>query len=136
VIEMGFILEHVDDPDEVLTRYRGFLRAGGNLFMAVPNAKSLHRLIGHRAGLLDDMYRLSEDDLQLGHKRYFDCTAFTQLALRCGLKVVSIEGLFLKPFTTNQLASLNLDAEIWQALYNIGGPFPEISNAVMIEATV
>ena len=42
------------------------------LAIVVPNARSLHRLIGERAGLIDDLYRLSEHDLAVGHRRYFD----------------------------------------------------------------
>ena len=136
VIEMGFVLEHVDDPAQIVGRFKNFLKPGGTLFMAVPNARSLHRLIGHNAGLLDNLYRLSEHDLQLGHKRYFDCESFTQLALNNGLKVVSVEGLFLKPVTTSQLTSLNLPDQVWQALYSGGAEFPAISNAILIEATV
>ncbi len=136
VIEMGFVLEHVDDPDLVVSRFKTFLRPGGSMFLAVPNARSLHRLIGHEAGFLDDVYRLSEYDLQLGHKRYFDYESFTQLALRNGLKLVASEGLFLKPLTTSQLETLALPAEVWAALYNGGRRYPTISNAILLEATV
>src|SRR5687768_7195439 len=30
-VEMGFVLEHVDDPAAVLARYAGFLRPGGTM---------------------------------------------------------------------------------------------------------
>lgn len=43
VIIMGFVLEHVDNPDLILERYRHFLKPGGRLYIAVPNAKSLNR---------------------------------------------------------------------------------------------
>ena len=45
-IEMGFVLEHVDDPALIVRRYKRFLKPGGFIGMAVPNARSLHRLIG------------------------------------------------------------------------------------------
>ncbi len=46
VIVMGFILEHVDDPDLILKRYCDFLTPGGKLYVAVPNAKSMNRRLG------------------------------------------------------------------------------------------
>jgi SAM-dependent methyltransferase len=135
VIEAGFILEHVDDPSLVLNRLHQFLAPGGRIFIAVPNARSLHRLLGHEAGLLDDMYALSPSDLALGHKRYFDLETISALVSDAGFKIGKVEGLFLKPFTTSQLSSLDLSPPIWQALLKVSTGYPEISNAIYVEAT-
>jgi SAM-dependent methyltransferase len=135
VIEAGFIFEHVDDPSFVLNRLHQFLAPGGRIFIAVPNARSLHRLLGHMAGLLDDMYALSPSDLALGHKRYFDLETISALVRDAGFKIGKVEGLFLKPFTTSQLSSLDLSPIIWQALLEVSTGYPEISNAIYVEAT-
>jgi SAM-dependent methyltransferase len=95
-IEMGFVLEHVDDPALIVRRYKRFLKPGGFIGMAVPNARSLHRLIGHEAGLLDDVYKLSAEDHRLGHKRYFDLHSFRQLAEQEGLVVRRTRGIMMK----------------------------------------
>jgi 2-polyprenyl-3-methyl-5-hydroxy-6-metoxy-1,4-benzoquinol methylase len=134
IIEMGFVLEHVENPLYIMKQYRQLLKANGSIFIAVPNAKSLHRLIGHKAGLLEDLHQLSEHDLQLGHKRYFDLESIKELVLKAGLKIASIEGVFLKPITTDQIKKLNFSREIMGALYQIGQVYPEISNAILIEA--
>jgi 2-polyprenyl-3-methyl-5-hydroxy-6-metoxy-1,4-benzoquinol methylase len=133
-IEMGFVLEHVDDPALVVRRFRQFLKPDGFIGMAVPNARSLHRLIGHEAGLLDDVYKLSAEDLQLGHKRYFDLDSFRHLAESEGLVVRRARGIMMKPVTTSQLGSLNLSPEVEQALYKVADRLPAISNAMYIEA--
>ena len=91
-IEMGFVLEHVDDPALIVRRFKQFLKPGGFVGMAVPNARSLHRLIGHEAGLLADVYKLSAEDRQLGHKRYFDLESFKRLAECEGLTVNRARG--------------------------------------------
>jgi SAM-dependent methyltransferase len=134
-IEMGFVLEHVDDPAFVVERFRRFLKPGGFLGIAVPNARSLHRLIGHEAGLLPDLYRLGPADLQLGHKRYFDLDSLTQLAVSAGLVVQRARGIMMKPVTTHQLAALDLAPEIVRAMYAVADGLPSISNAVYIEAS-
>jgi len=134
-IEIGFVLEHIEDPSLLLHRYAKFLKSSGTIFIAVPNARSLHRLIGHHAGLLDNIYRLSTYDRALGHKRYFDVESLVKLVQGSGLKIVALEGLFLKPFSTTQLQSLALPKEVMNALLHIGVQYPEISNAIYIEAT-
>jgi SAM-dependent methyltransferase len=135
-IEMGFVLEHVDDPALIVRRFRQFLKPGGFIGMAVPNARSLHRLIGHEAGLLDDVYRLSDADLQLGHKRYFDLDSFRHLAESEGLVVRRARGIMMKPVTTGQLARLELAPAVARALYTVADDFPAIANAMYIEAAV
>ncbi len=134
-IEMGFVLEHVDHPLSILKRYSTFLKAGGSILISVPNARSLHRLIGCEAGLLDDLYRLSPFDLRLGHKRYFDLKSLERLVHKSGLKIAKREGIYLKPFSTSQLKSLHLSPEVTQSLFSIGVSYPEIGNAIYLEVT-
>jgi SAM-dependent methyltransferase len=132
-VEMGFVLEHVEDPALLLRRYRETLNPGGTLYISVPNACSLHRLFGQAAGLLPDLYRLSPEDLQLGHKRYFDLSSITRLIEEAGLRVVRAEGIFLKCLTTAQLAKLRLPPEVWRSFFEVGVARPEISNAIYLE---
>lgn len=133
-IEMGFVLEHVDDPGLVLRRFREFLKPGGTLFTAVPNGRSLHRLLGHAAGFLPDLYALSDSDRALGHKRYFDAGSFQQLVEQSGYAVQSRFGLVLKPLTAAQLRSLSLDRRVEQAFIDVGYTLPDLCNGVMLVA--
>ncbi len=133
-VEMGFVLEHVADPATLVKRYAGFLAPGGVLAIAVPNARSLHRLVGHRAGLLDDLYRLSEHDLALGHRRYFDLESVRRLVEDAGLRVSACEGILLKCLTTGQLSGLGLDPRVLEAFCEVGAAYPEIANAIYLEA--
>lgn len=134
VIEMGFVLEHVDDPAVVLSRYREYLEPEGVLFVSVPNARSLHRVVGHAAGLLDDVYRLSSADHALGHKRYFDLQTITQLVNDAGFRASRVEGILVKPLTTAQLGQLSLSPEVHRAFDAVATSLPALSNAIFIEA--
>lgn len=138
VIEMGFVLEHVDDPALIVSKYAKLLKKGGSMFISVPNAKSLHRVIGHEAGLLDDYYKLSPADLELGHKRYFDLESITKLMEDNDLKIVKTTGLMLKPITGKQLTQLGWDKDenILKALFKVGEKYPEIANCILLQTTV
>lgn len=133
-VEMGFVLEHVKDPALLVRRYAGYLSPDGFLAIAVPNARSLHRLVGHRAGLLDDLHGLSEHDRALGHRRYFDLDSLRRLVEDAGLRASACEGILLKPLTTGQLSRLDLDARVVEAFCEIGVGYPEIANAIYLEA--
>ncbi len=135
-IEMGFVLEHVDNPLSIIKQYREFLKPDGSIFIAVPNARSLHRLIGNNAGMLNNLYKLSESDLECGHRRYFDMNTIIKLISEAGLKVLHSEGILLKPFSTSQLESLKLSPNVINALSSVGESLPEISNAIYIEANL
>lgn len=133
-VEMGFVLEHVADPEALVARYREFLAPAGFLAIAVPNARSLHRLVGQRAGLLDDLYTLSEADLALGHRRYFDKDSLVRLVEEAGLRVLACEGILLKCLTTAQLLRVALEPRVKQAFCELGAGFPDIANAIYLEA--
>jgi len=135
-IVMGFILEHVDDPHLIIRKYKNLLSKDGKMFIAVPNAESLHRQIGFHAGYMDHLKTLSEADILLGHKRYYDKKELIQLAHVHQMKVLSIEGILLKPLMTSQLQSLALPKEILNGMLEMGLKYPELSNAILMELSV
>ncbi len=133
LIVLGFILEHVDHPVEIMSYYKRFLAPGGGMFVTVPNAEVLNRRLGYLAGILHDMNMLSENDLLLGHKRYYTVPSLTEEIKRAGYKIDRMEGIYLKPFTTSQIISLNLDEKIISALCEAGVDYPELSCGILAQ---
>ena len=136
VIVFGYILEHVDDPIHILKHFRTFLAPGGRMFVTVPNAEVLNRRLGHLAGLLPDMQQLSEHDLLLGHKRYYTVETLRKDIETAGYQITRMEGIYLKPLTTSQMVSLNLDEAIIDALCFAAIDYPELSCGIMAELTL
>lgn len=130
---LGFVLEHVDDPEHVL-RVAAENTRSGNVIVAVPNCESLHRRIGQAAGLLEDLKSLSDADLELGHQRYFSLATIRDLLLSSGFVIEDAEGIFLKPLTSAQLQALELSDGVLSALCTVGRFFPELSNGLLIRA--
>lgn len=133
VIVIGFILEHVDDPLLILRRFREFLIPGGRMFLAVPNGEALNRRLGHLAGFLDDLHALSANDRLLGHKRYYTVESLRADVINAGCGVDRLEGIYLKPFTTQQIVSLQLDRKVIDALCVVGIDYPELSCGLLAE---
>lgn len=136
IIMMGFILEHVDDPKEILKHFKKFLKKDGRLFVAVPNAESLHRRIGNKAGVLDNMMTLGAGDVELGHQRLYTVETLSSDLEDQGYKIVRKEGIFLKPLTTSQLISVNLPPNMLEGMCAVGIEYPELSAALLFEATL
>jgi 2-polyprenyl-3-methyl-5-hydroxy-6-metoxy-1,4-benzoquinol methylase len=130
---MGFILEHVVDPEFIINKYKGYLKKNGIMFVAVPNAKSFHRLLGFHANLLEDIHQLGKGDLDFGHKRYYDLESISELISKVGLKIKTLKGIYFKPFTTQQIKTLKLTKEVIDAMMIVGESIPEYCNSLYIE---
>lgn len=136
VIVMGFILEHVDNPQLILKKYKKYLKTSGQIFIAVPNAKSLNRRYGLELGLIDNIYDLNENDLALGHKRQYCLDSLTNEINKAGLRIKNVEGIYLKPLPIDHLKTLDNFEENLQAMLKVGIDFPELSVGMLLEVSL
>lgn len=134
VIVMGFVLEHVDEPDIILKRYRAYLKPGGRLYVTVPNAKSMNRRLGLEMGMIDDIYSLNANDIALGHQRQFCRETLRQTVEGAGYRVTHEEGIYLKPLPLGVLKTLPDFKANLQAMLRVGVKFPELCVGLLMEA--
>lgn len=131
VVVAGFVLEHVDHPKLLMQKIMTWVKPSGVIVVAVPNARSLHRQIGVQAGLLNNIDDLSAGDIQLGHQRLYTMETLAELFLDVGVTEAEFLGLFLKPFTTNQLKQLKLSPKVLLAMCEIGEHLPDLCCALL-----
>lgn len=93
----------------------------------------MHRQLAYLAGELPDMQKLSDADIELGHKRYFTIETLKGLVKEAGLSIISIEGLFLKPLTTRQMVSLNFSQNYLEAFCKLGKDYPQLCSSILLE---
>lgn len=136
VIVMGFVLEHVDNPKIILEKYKKFLKPEGQLFIAVPNAKSLNRRYGLELALINNIYDLNENDIEQGHQRQYCLDTLTKEVQEAGYNVKKIEGIYLKPLPLDHLKTLNNFEANLEAMLKVGVHFPELSVAILMEVSV
>jgi len=136
IIIMGFILEHVDDPSFILTQYKHYLCPKGSIFIAVPNAEALNKRFGYEAGIINSMSDLSQNDIALGHKRLFTVKTLKDLVESQGYRAKILEGIFLKPITTQQIIDLKLSDNILKAMLKVGVDYPELCVGILMEIEV
>ena len=90
------VLEHVDDPVQVLRQMAMALNPGGRIIMLVPNAQSLHRRLALHMKLQESLYTLSPRDHLVGHQRVFDPQSLKDCAEQAGLAFERSFGFGLK----------------------------------------
>jgi SAM-dependent methyltransferase len=97
------VLEHVDDPVEVLKKTRTWLLPDGLAIFTVPNATSLHRRIGVEMGMLKRVTDPSEQDRVTGHQRVFDAARLHADIAEAGFVVLEEGGFNLKLVSQAQM---------------------------------
>ena len=121
---MTHILEHLDRPEALLERAASWLEPGGRVMISVPNALSLHRLVGVKMGMLETPYSLNDQDVLLGHRRVYDKASMLALIARTPFVVVRFTGLMLKPLSNRQIER-DWSPELIEAYFQLGFDFPE-----------
>lgn len=130
-IIMSHVLEHLEKPVEILSRFKKFLKEDGVFLVSVPNAKSIHRLVAEDMGLLNSIYSLNERDNELGHYRVYDMDLLMKDCEEAGYKVVDKGGVFLKPLSNGQIEN-TWTPEMINSFNNIGKNFPEYCAEIFV----
>jgi len=116
-------LEHVAEPVPILDRAATWLRPGGRMHVVVPNAGSLHRLVGVEMGILSRPDELSESDHRIGHRRVYDVHGLLDDVSAAGLRPRHWQGIFLKTLSNAQM--LGWDWALIHALHAVGQRLPD-----------
>lgn len=134
VVVMASLLHHVKEPALFLQVVRKFLSNDGIVLATVPNMTSLHRQIGVKAGSLKDVYDSTERNIQFNQCGRYDKNSFEKLFRDSGFEVLESYGYMLKPFSSEQMMSLNLDWEVILALFEIGKENERMASQLFIMA--
>ena len=121
-IIMSHVLEHIADPLFVLKRIYQWLKKNGVFIIAVPNAKSIHRLVAVEMGLLKSEFELNSRDHELGHYRVYDLPLLKEHVAKAGFSIVDSGGYFLKPLSNGQIEK-NWTEEMIEGFYKVGKHF-------------
>lgn len=131
-IILSDILEHIENPTDLLKRAKNWLKRNGVILIISPNSNSLHRQIGVLAKMLKDQHDLNTIDKRVGHRRVYDFKLLEEDIKKAGLRVVRHEGIFLKPLADLQMDKL--PKEVIEAFYLISKQLPpELANLLFVK---
>lgn len=116
------VLEHLDNPVEVLSKTRSWLRPDGIAIFTVPNATSLHRRIGVEMGVLQKNNELSQQDKVVGHQRVYDRPGLRADVIAGGYAVIEEGGFNLK--LVSQAQMVDWPEALHAAIYRVSRECP------------
>ncbi len=132
-IVLGHVLEHVENPVDVLSRAKEWLTDTGRILAAVPNARSLHRQAAVILGMLSFEEQLNESDLHHGHRRVYTPETYRRDFIQAGLEIEIFGGYWLKPLSNRQIER-DWDETLLRGFMVLGERYPDIAGEIYVIA--
>jgi ribosomal protein S18 acetylase RimI-like enzyme len=105
------VLEHLERPIQSLKHLRDHMNQDSRLFVLVPNAFALSRIIAVKMGLLADELEILESEKVQGHLRNYDSSTLKAHVEEAGFEIIDSGGVLLKPLANFQMDTA-LDANL------------------------
>lgn len=131
-VYMTFLLEHLKNPIETLKQVSKLIQKNGLLFIAVPNAESIHRVIALRGGIISNTEELSQNDKKVGHLRVYNKKLLREHVLSGGYQIISEDYYGFKPLNLKQMEEF--EPQIIEAFCRSGDLAPDYSAYISIIA--
>lgn len=122
LILASHVLEHVENPKEILRKMHTWLSEDGILLVIVPNSHSLHRKLAVIMKLQPKLDSLSSRDLMVGHRRVYSLHDLVNELISSNFKVIQTKGFFLKILPNSMM--LNFSHELLRALNQVSDELP------------
>ena len=138
VIIATHVLEHVDNPVEVLESLYSHLSPNGIIFVVVPSATAASRQIAVEMGLISHLTAVTEAERQHGHRRTYTLDTLKRDAREAGVQSIFVGGIFFKGLANFQFdLAINagiVNEEYLQACYALGDKYPELCASLYLVA--
>ena len=120
VVVFSDVLEHLIDPEKVLTKSRESLRPGGMVLISLPNVAYL----GIRLGLLKGNWNYTDEGiLARSHLRFFTLSTTEQLLMSSGFRVQDMEPEIPIIHSAWKPVVYSILSKAWPSLFAIGWIF-------------
>ena len=136
-IVLTHVLEHLDDPVQVLRRVNEeWLADGGRFFLVCPNANAASRQIAVKMGLISHNAAVTPAEAAHGHRCTYSLDTLERDAVAAGLRVVHRSGIFFKALANFQwdrlLQTDIISKEYLDGCYQLGQQFPDLCSSIFL----
>ena len=116
------ILEHVNEPRDVLLNCARWMAEDAILIGVVPNRESIHRRVAVKMGLQPALDSLGQRDELVGHQRVYSLETLNEDLSAAGFKLAEHRGFFLKPLSNGQM--VDWDSSLITGLIEVSSDLP------------
>lgn len=136
-IILTHVLEHIDDPVQVLKRVNDeWLADRGRFFLVCPNANAPSRQIAVKMGLISHNSAVTPAESEHGHRCTYTLDTLERDATLAGLKVVHRSGIFFKALANFQwdrlLQTDIISKEYLDGCYMLGQQYPDLCSSIFL----
>lgn len=136
-IVMTHVLEHLDDPVEILKKINShWLSDKGRLFLVCPNANAPSRQIAVKMGLIENNSSVTIAEKEHGHRCTYALDTLERDATKAGLRVIHRSGIFFKALANFQwdkiLKTDIITPEYLDGCYALGQIYPDLCSSIFI----
>lgn len=136
-IVLTHVLEHLDDPIQVLRRINDeWLAESGRLFLVCPNANAASRQIAVKMGLISHNAAVTPAEAQHGHRCTYALDTLERDAVAAGLRVAHRSGIFFKALANFQwdrlLQTDIVSKEYLEGCFQLGQEYPDLCSSIFL----
>lgn len=138
MVIVSCLLHEVDDPNALLAAVRRMCGNNTVVHLNVPNARSLHRLLAVAMGLIPHPGARSETQATMQQRGIYDMEILEKSLSDAGFVVKERGGLFVKPFTHEQMQRLVDDGfmtrTMLDGLARLAETLPDMGSEIWVNA--
>lgn len=136
-VVMTHVLEHLDDPVQVLRRIKNeWLAHEGRLFLVCPNANAPSRQIAVKMGLISHNAAVTPAEAEHGHRRTYSLDTLERDVAAADLYVAHRSGIFFKALANFQwdrlLQTDIISNEYLEGCYKLGQQYPDLCSSIFL----
>ncbi|MAB94833.1 MAG: hypothetical protein CMC98_01860 [Flavobacteriales bacterium] len=135
-IFLTHVLEHIDNPIQLLKLTNKWLSKDGILVLICPNANAPSRQIAVKMGLISHNSAVTPSEKSHGHNITYSLDTLEHDATSAGLKVISKSGIFFKALANFQWDKLLqtdiISQEYLDGCYSLGQQYPDLCSSIML----
>lgn len=130
------LLHEVEFPDRLLQAIAQCAGRHTIVHINVPNANSMHRLLGRAMGKISDIHDKSEGNIAFQQNNVFDADSLEKIAVKNGLQIIERGSFFVKPFSHAQMYEMMkqgiVDDNVLDGLYQLGVDMPAFGSEIYV----
>ena len=135
-IVISGLIHELSNPDIILKAAHELAGPDTIIHVNIPNAKSIHRLLGIKMGLLKHAKELSHLARTLQRNQEYELSDLVQMARKHGLKVREQGSYLIKPLSHAQMQTLldgdKISKEFLDGIYKISHLLPENGSEMFV----